>query len=98
MIGGIGGVQLKSWSRFVLTLWAIGSVLFGAVGCFFYFRWLLPPWRERLAEVRGVDDILTNLGGWMIGSILAIAMLIVICRPTVRRALERNGKIIASES
>lgn len=98
MIGGLGGVQLKSWSRPVLTRWAIASILFGAGGSLFYFQWLLPPWREQLAQVRGVDDTFINLGGWMIGSLLAIAMLIVICRPAVRNALERSGKIIEPAS
>ncbi len=48
MLGAIGGVLLQLWSLAVLKLWAIASIVFGAVGCFFYFRWLLPPWRDQL--------------------------------------------------
>lgn len=93
MVGGVGGVLLKSWSLLVLRLWAVASIVIGLVGSYFYLKWILPPWREQLAQVRGVDDTLFNLGGWMIGTILAIAMLIVIGRPTVQAALKRNGKI-----
>lgn len=94
MVGGIGGVQLRSWSAQVLKLWAIGSIIFGAAGSYFYFRWILPPWREELAQIRGVVDSLVNLGGWMLGSALAVAMLIVLSRQSVRAALARNGKIL----
>jgi hypothetical protein len=94
MIGAIGGLRLKSWSQPVLRLWAIASIIVGAVGSYFFFRWLLPPWRDQWAQVRGVDDSLVNLGGWIVGSLLAVAMLIVISRPRVRDALRRGGTII----
>jgi len=93
VVGGVGGVLLKPWSLLVLRLWAVASIAFGFLGSYFYLKWILPPWREQLAQVRGVDDSLFNLGGWMIGTMLAIAMLIVISRPTVRAALKRNGNI-----
>lgn len=98
VVGALGGLRLKSWSFHVLKLWAIASIALGALGSFFYFQWILPPWRDRLSEVRGVDDSLVNLGGWMIGSLLAIGMLIVIQRREVREALQRDGRVISAEN
>jgi len=92
-IGAIGGLRLKSWGLPVLRLWAIASIIIGGGGSYFYLRWLLPPWREQLAQVRGVIDSLGSLGGWIIGSALAIAMLIVISQSRVRAVLSRDGKI-----
>jgi hypothetical protein len=94
LIGAIGGLRLQSWSLQVLRLWAIASIIFGVCGSCFYLRWLLPPWREQSADVRGVIDSLGSLAGWIIGSALAVAMLIVISKSRVRHALERNGKIL----
>jgi hypothetical protein len=93
MVGAIGGVALRGWALPVLKMWSIASIIFGVIGCWFFFQWLLPPWRDQLADVRGVDDALFNLGGWMIGSLLGIAILIVINRPAVSAALRRNGAI-----
>ena len=93
MVGGIGAVRLKSWSFVVLRVWAIASVIVGVIGSFFFVRWLLSPQRDMFSEARGVDDSLVNFLGWGIGTVLAIAMLVVIQRPSVREAFRRNGEI-----
>jgi hypothetical protein len=93
MVGGIGAMQLKSWSYVVLRLWALGSVVFGIIGSLFFVQWLFSPGREVFSEARGVDDVLVNFLGWGIGTVLAIGMLVVIRRPGVRDALRRGGKI-----
>jgi hypothetical protein len=93
-VGSAVSLSFKKAGRITLIMWAIGSLGLGAIGCFFYFRWLLPPWREHLAEVRGVVDSLVNFGGWGIGSMLAIVMLILLTRPQVKEAFERGQKAV----
>jgi hypothetical protein len=93
MIGGIGAVRLRAWSYVVLRLWALASVIFGVVGSFFFLPWLFSSQRELFSEARGVDDVLPNFLGWGIGTVLAVAMLIVISRPAVAAALRRGGEI-----
>lgn len=95
MVGALGGVLLKSWSLLVLRLWAVASIIFGVAGSSFYFTWILVPPPPQIAQVRGVDDALFNLGGWAIGTILAVAMLIVSNRSVVREALARDGNIVS---
>jgi hypothetical protein len=94
-VGAVGGVRLKSWALHTLRLWAIASILLGVGGSYFYSRWLLPPWRDHLAQVRGVIDSLGSLAGWIIGSFLALAMLLVVNRSRVRAALHRDGKLLS---
>jgi hypothetical protein len=93
MVGAIGGVQLKSWSLPVLRIWAVVSLILGIFGSAVWLQWLYAPWRASLADVRGVDDALFNLGGWMIGTALALGMTIMINRPRVKEALRRGGRI-----
>jgi hypothetical protein len=95
LAGAVGALRLRSWSFVVLWLWAIASIILGVAGSVFYLSWLLPPWREQWAEVRGVVIPLVNLGGWMIGSALAVVMIIMLSNSSVKAALHRNGKIIA---
>lgn len=94
MVGGIGGVCLKSWSIVVLRIWSVVSIIVGVMGSYFYLRWLFSPARDQMSQVRGVDDVLVNFGGCFIGLCLAIAILSVIGRPQVREALGRGGKIV----
>ncbi len=91
LAGSIGAMSFRRWARPVLIAWALLSVVFGAAGIFFFGAWLLPPWRSHLAQVRGVVDSLATLGGWAVGSALAIAMLCLLTRPRVRAAFERQG-------
>ena len=93
VIGVLGALRLKSWCFPLLWLWGVASILLSAGGTYFYVRWLFSPVRDELAEVRGVDDTLTNLGGWIVGTVLAVLILIVINRKPVRCALRRNGRI-----
>jgi len=95
LVGSVGALRLRRWSRPVLLLWAIASLALGAAGCAFNLRWLLSSQREQFAQVRGVVDSLVSFGGWAIGSALAIAMLVVLSRPSVRAAFLRDGAIDA---
>jgi len=90
MAGGLAGVRMRPWSLAVLRFWAISSIAMGIGGSYFYFQWLLPPWRAHLAEVRGVVDSLVNIGGWFIGFWLAVMMLVVTSRRDVRDALSHH--------
>src|ERR1700683_1308754 len=56
MVGGLGGVLLKSWSLLVLKLWAVASIIFGVAGSYFYISWILVPPPPQIAQVRGVGD------------------------------------------
>jgi hypothetical protein len=91
-VGSVAAMNFKSVGRVVLLLWAIGSLLLGLTGCFFYFRWLFGSSRAELAQVRGVVDSLVNFGGWGIGSTLAIVMLYLLTRPEIKEAFNRNGQ------
>jgi len=93
VIGALGALRLKSWVFPLLSLWGVASILLSAFGSCFYFRWLFSSTRDDLAEVRGVDDTLTSLGGWIVGTVLAVFILVVINRKPVRDALKRNGRI-----
>jgi len=90
-VAALGGVRMRLWSLPLLRLWAASSVVVGAGGAVLWFAWLLPPWRDQLAEVRGVIDSLTSLGAWMLGSFLAVAMLVVTSHPIVRQVFGRSA-------
>jgi len=96
MVGGLGGVRMRPWSIAVLRLWAISSILFACGGAYFYLRWLLPPWRDNLAEARGVVDSLVSIGGWFDGFCLAVLMLVVTSRRDVRNAVSHAGQLAPS--
>lgn len=91
-VGSVVSLSFKNAGRITLIMWASASLIVGSIGFFFYIRWLLPPWRENLAQVRGVLDSLVNFGGWGIGSILAVVMLILLTRPKVKDAFARGGR------
>ena len=84
LCGSVGALSFRPWSRPVLLLWAAGSLGLSAVGSTFYLHWLLPPWRSHFAEVRGVVDSLVNFGGWGMGTLLAIVLLILLNSATVK--------------
>jgi len=88
LLGSIAALSFHHSARPILMLWAISSLIVGGCGSLFYFRWLLPPWRDQWAQVRGVIDVLVNFGGWAVGSSLAIAMLIMLMHPRVKEGFE----------
>lgn len=90
LVGSVGALSFKSWSRVVLLIWGVASLGLSLAGSFFYFRWLVPARRVHAAQARGVIDALTNFGGWGVGTALAIAMLIVLTRPSVRELFQRS--------
>lgn len=91
MVGSMGALRLHGWGRSALMLWAVMALLLGLVELFFAARWLLPPWRDQLAQVRGVVDILSNLGGVGLMATLAGPMLLLLRRPAVKAACDQSG-------
>jgi len=91
LVGCIGALRFRAWARPVLLLWAWASIPIGIVGIFFDGRWLVSPARAQLGQVRGVVDSLANLGGWGAGSVLAIAMLVILMRQNVRAAFAERA-------
>ena len=86
MVGAIGALKMRSWARPVLIIWAVASVVVLCGGAWFEARWLLPPWRDSFADVRGVIDSLTNIGGWAAGGALGVTLLGLLFHPDVRIA------------
>ena len=84
-VGGLACLQLRWWARPVLLAWATAAVIVAAGGGVFYLRWLLPPWRTQLAQVRGDLDALATFGIWGLSGTLAVAVLIWLNRADVRR-------------
>lgn len=83
-LGGWGCLRLHWWARPLMLVWAITSLILGAIGAVFCIRWLLPPWRDQFPQVQGVIDMLAVLGGWGIGTALAAVMLYLLLQPHVR--------------
>jgi hypothetical protein len=93
MLGSIAAMSFRPVARPILLLWAISSLTMGLGGSYFYVRWLLPPWREESAQVRGVVDSLVNFGGWGIGTTLGVVMLYLLTRPRIKDAFRRGGSV-----
>jgi hypothetical protein len=91
-IGSIAAVRLRPAGRPILLFWAICSLAMGIGGCYFYVRWLIPPWRDQLGLVRGVVDSMVSFAGWGIGTTLAIVMLYLLTRPKIKQAFESSGR------
>lgn len=83
-VGSIGALRLFWWARPVLLFWASIALLMSLGGAFIYFQWLLPPWRDHAAQVRGVIDSLATFGTWAGSFLLSVTMLIYLNRPHVR--------------
>jgi hypothetical protein len=92
VLASIAAIHFRPIARPILLLWATASLMVGGGGSYFYFRWLVGPERESYAQVRGVVDTLANFGGWGIGTTLAIVMLYLLTRPTVKRAFQGQAK------
>jgi len=93
LIGSILARSLHPLARPILMLWAIGSLVVFVGGSYFYFRWLLPPWRDQLPQVRGVVGTMVSFAGWGISITLAVAMLWLLTRPSVEDAFHRGRQV-----
>jgi hypothetical protein len=85
MIGALGLLRFRKWARLVLLLWCVLALLVYVPSSYFYARWLAPPWREHLAQVRYDIGPYVSIMGWAIGNVTAVALLVLLNLPHVRR-------------
>ncbi len=83
-VGGMACLRLQWWARPVLTLWAVMTLICVALGMYFYVRWLLPPWRNTVPEVRGEVDMLVTFVGVGVATAAATVTLWLLNRRPVR--------------
>lgn len=90
LLASIGCLRLRAWARPAMLAWAIATVATALGGGFFYARWLLPPWRESVSQVRGELDSFVNIAAWAVSAALAVMVLICLNRRPVREYFKRR--------
>ncbi len=85
-ISSVAALRFKRIARPFLLLWAIATLLYDIPGSLVFARWIFGS-QAPLAQVRGDIDTLVVLAGWAISLPLAVAMLYLLTRRAVKRAL-----------
>ena len=91
IVAATGCLQLRRWGRRLMILYAIGALVVGVGGGYFYLRWL-GIIGDTPAAQRGVAGWL-QLTGWIFSLIFATWALYGMTRPHAREAFESGPPI-----
>jgi hypothetical protein len=91
LAGGIGALSLKPWARRALLFYAIGAILIGLVGTIFNIMVMVPKLSQipqNRPEVKLTVQLMPimTIGGFLLGLILPVCVLIFMTRPKVKAA------------
>jgi hypothetical protein len=91
LAGGVGALSLKPWARKALLSYAVGTIVIGLVGVIFNFSVLMPKLSQvpqNRPEMKMAIQLMPIMsgGGFLIGLILPVCVLIFMNRPKVKAA------------
>src|SRR4051794_15373324 len=91
LAGGIGALSLKPWARKALLAYAVGAIVAGLAGTVFTLIVTIPKLSQipqNRPEVRMMIQIMPifAVGGFLVGLILPVCVLIFMTRPKVKAA------------
>jgi hypothetical protein len=91
LIGGVGALSLKPWARKALLFYATGAIVAGLAGTVFNVVVMIPKLSQipqNRPEVKMTIQLMPimTIGGFLIGLILPVCVLIFMTRPKVKAA------------
>ena len=87
LLSSLAAYRFAWWGRGGLLVWAWGSLVYGAVGLYFWVRFFLPSLRNHYTEMHGPDEVAGPIA-WIIGTSFAAIALWYLTRPSVRAVFE----------
>ena len=100
-IAGIGLLLMKNWARILSIIYAIYSLVFGIVGLFLMFFFMILPLIEQAQQKSGPESVAAVFGafGGMIGAVIGLAypvlLLIFMLRPKLVEAFRAAEALLA---
>jgi hypothetical protein len=101
LAGGVGALSLKPWARKALLAYAIGAIVAGLVGTIFNLTVMVPKLSQlpqNRPEVKMTIQLMPimTVGGFLLGLILPVCVLIVMTRSKVKAAFA--GQVAAEDA
>ncbi|MGZ4987361.1 MAG: hypothetical protein ACXWBP_04905 [Limisphaerales bacterium] len=103
VVAGIGLLQMKNWARILSIIYAIYSLVFGIVGLFLVFFFMVLPAIEQAQQKSGPEQIgmiagsIGGLVGGVIGLAYPVLLLIFMMRPKLVEAF-RAAEVLSAQN